>query len=146
MVDSEIKFLRACFVIRNTMPRRSPRGRKDEMRGIRGEVEETAHSVPYFLFASKTKAKVNRSRRGTIDRAALFIRDGGSNISNQITAALLLRQIRRIYPHWYLRCDSAPIVRKSGDRCAFLFNYRVVSSFSCAENWIMSVLLLHNKL
>lgn len=38
-VDSGIKFLRACFVIRNAMPPRSSRGRKDETRihGIRGE-------------------------------------------------------------------------------------------------------------
>lgn len=58
-VDSGIKFLRACFVIRNAP--RSSRGRKDETRihGIRkvievGEVEDTA---PYSIFSFPQKPK-----------------------------------------------------------------------------------------
>lgn len=70
MVDSGIKFLCACFVIRDATPRILPREKRwgEDSRGGGGSV----------FSAPKTKAKVNRSRRdfgyGTIDRPALFIR------------------------------------------------------------------------
>jgi len=69
-IDSGIKFLCACFVIRDATPRILPREKR------RGEdSREGSRSV---FFAPKTKAKVNRSRRnfgyGTIDQPTLFIR------------------------------------------------------------------------
>lgn len=103
-IDNDIKFLCACFVIRDATPRILPREKRRS--------EDSRGGIGSVFPAPKTKAKVNRSRRDsgydTIDRLALFIR-GGSNISNEITDALLLRQIRWIFlvrPPRYPRCDT----------------------------------------
>lgn len=54
---------------------REKRGRNEtRIHGIREKVEDTWWRTVFSLFASKTKAKVNRSRRdcGTIDRRCLY--------------------------------------------------------------------------